>query len=76
MSDARRPTQFDAFVVAYQDMVFATAVRLLGRAADAEDVAQTVFLKAWPPNIRPGTTKSQARSSSKSRRAHRFSDSF
>lgn len=46
MSDDRRP-QFDAFVVAYQDMVFATAIRLLGRAADAEDVAQTVFLKAW-----------------------------
>lgn len=47
MSDDRRPAQFDAFVVAYQDMVFATAVRLLGRPADAEDVAQTVFLKAW-----------------------------
>ena len=28
-------------------MVFATAVRLLGNAADAEDVAQTVFLKAY-----------------------------
>ncbi len=47
MSDARRPAQFEAFVVAHQDMVFATAVRLLGRPADAEDVAQTVFLKAW-----------------------------
>ena len=47
MSDARRLTQFEAFVAAHQDMVFATAVRLLGRPADAEDVAQTVFLKAW-----------------------------
>ena len=47
MSDARRLSQFEAFVVAHQDMVFATAVRLLGRPADAEDVAQTVFLKAW-----------------------------
>lgn len=28
-------------------MVFATAVRLLGRQADAEDVAQEVFLKAF-----------------------------
>jgi RNA polymerase sigma-70 factor, ECF subfamily len=28
-------------------MVFATAVRLLGREADAEDIAQTTFLKAW-----------------------------
>ncbi|TAK18655.1 MAG: sigma-70 family RNA polymerase sigma factor [Acidobacteria bacterium] len=47
MSDTPRTSQFEAFVVAYQDMVFATAVRLLGRPADAEDVAQTVFLKAW-----------------------------
>ena len=28
-------------------MVFATAVRLLGHAADAEDAAQTVFLRAF-----------------------------
>ena len=28
-------------------MVFATAVRLLGRPAEAEDVAQSVFLKAF-----------------------------
>jgi len=28
-------------------MVFATAVRLLGNAADAEDAAQTVFLRAY-----------------------------
>jgi RNA polymerase sigma-70 factor (ECF subfamily) len=39
--------QFEAFVRRYQDMVFATAVRLLGNEADAEDVAQTVFLKAF-----------------------------
>ncbi len=32
---------------AYQDMVFATAVRLLGREADAEDVSQEVFLRAY-----------------------------
>ena len=31
----------------YQDVVFATAVRLLGNAADAEDVSQTVFLRAY-----------------------------
>ena len=31
----------------YQHLVFATAVRLLGNASDAEDVAQTVFLKAF-----------------------------
>lgn len=44
MSDAAR---FEAFVRQYQDMVFATAVRLLGRDGDAEDVAQTVFLRAF-----------------------------
>jgi RNA polymerase sigma-70 factor (ECF subfamily) len=38
---------FEAFVRRYQDMVFATAVRLLGNPAEAEDVAQTVFLRAF-----------------------------
>jgi RNA polymerase sigma-70 factor, ECF subfamily len=44
MTDASR---FEAFVLQYQDMVFATAVRLLGNPAEAEDIAQTVFLKAF-----------------------------
>ena len=44
MTDAER---FEAFVREFQDMVFATAVRLLGRPAEAEDVSQTVFLKAF-----------------------------
>lgn len=44
MTDGDR---FEAFVREYQDMVFATAVRLLGRDGDAEDVAQTVFLRAY-----------------------------
>jgi RNA polymerase sigma-70 factor (ECF subfamily) len=39
--------EFEAFVRAHQDMVFATAVRLLGNAPEAEDVAQSVFLKAF-----------------------------
>jgi RNA polymerase sigma-70 factor (ECF subfamily) len=39
--------RFEAFVREYQDMVFATAVRLLGNPADAEDVSQTVFLRAF-----------------------------
>jgi RNA polymerase sigma-70 factor (ECF subfamily) len=39
--------RFEAFVRAHQDMVFATAIRLLGRPADAEDVAQDVFLRAY-----------------------------
>jgi RNA polymerase sigma-70 factor (ECF subfamily) len=44
MTDA---TRFEAFVREYQDMVFATASRLLGNPHDAEDVAQTVFLRAY-----------------------------
>ena len=39
--------RFEAFVREFQDMVFATAVRLLGNPADAEDVSQTVFLRAF-----------------------------
>src|SRR5262245_54088185 len=38
---------FEAFVRRYQDMVFATAVRLLRNPAEAEDVAQDVFLRAF-----------------------------
>ena len=43
MTDA---DQFEAFVRRYQDMVYATAVRLLGNPTEAEDVAQTVFLQS------------------------------
>ena len=43
MTDA----DFEAFVRRFEDMVFATAVRLLGNQPEAEDVAQTVFLKAF-----------------------------
>lgn len=38
---------FEAFVRRYEDMVFATAVRLLGNPTEAEDVAQAVFLRAF-----------------------------
>lgn len=41
------PDRFDAFVRSYQNMVFGVAVRLLGDPAEAEDVAQTVFLRAF-----------------------------
>lgn len=44
MSD---PAQFENFVLAYQDMVFSTAVRLLGNETEAEDVAQEAFVRAW-----------------------------
>jgi RNA polymerase sigma-70 factor, ECF subfamily len=39
--------RFEAFLLEFQDMVYATALRLLGNSAEAEDVAQTVFLKAF-----------------------------
>jgi RNA polymerase sigma-70 factor (ECF subfamily) len=44
MTDGDR---FEAFVREYQDMVYATAVRLLANPAEAEDIAQTVFLRAF-----------------------------
>ncbi|MGH9307927.1 MAG: RNA polymerase sigma factor, partial [Vicinamibacterales bacterium] len=53
-------TRFEAFVREYQDMVFGTAVRLLGRAADAEDVAQEVFLRAFERFRELGTSPTAA----------------
>jgi RNA polymerase sigma-70 factor, ECF subfamily len=44
MTDSDR---FEAFVREYQDMVFGTAVRLLANPVEAEDIAQTVFLRAF-----------------------------
>jgi len=41
------PDNFDAFMRNYQDMVYSTAVRIVGQEADAEDIAQNVFLKAY-----------------------------
>ncbi len=38
---------FTAFMSAYQDMVFTTAVRLVADAAEAENIAQDVFLRAY-----------------------------
>ena len=44
MTDA---SDFEAFVRRHQDMVYATALRLLANPAEAEDVSQHVFLKAF-----------------------------
>ncbi|MBE7499206.1 MAG: sigma-70 family RNA polymerase sigma factor [Verrucomicrobiales bacterium] len=41
------PHPFEAFLRAYQNVVYTTAFRLLGREAEAEDIAQEVFLKAY-----------------------------
>ncbi|MBA4137770.1 MAG: hypothetical protein C0518_10680 [Opitutus sp.] len=40
------PTDFTTFMRNYQDMVYSTAVRLVNNEAQAEDIAQDVFLKA------------------------------
>jgi RNA polymerase sigma-70 factor (ECF subfamily) len=57
MTDARA---FEAFLLEYQDMVYATAVRLLGNPVEAEDVAQTVFLKAFERFDQIGTSPTAA----------------
>jgi RNA polymerase sigma-70 factor (ECF subfamily) len=44
MSDAH---QFEAFMRDYQNMVYTTAYRLLTDEAEAQDIAQEVFLKAY-----------------------------
>ena len=44
MTDAR---QFETFMRNYQNMVFSTAMRLLSNTAEAEDVTQEVFLRAY-----------------------------
>jgi RNA polymerase sigma-70 factor (ECF subfamily) len=39
--------QFEAFMRSYQNMVFSTAMRLLGNEAEAEDISQEVFVRAY-----------------------------
>ena len=49
------PPDFTTFMRNYQDMVYSTAVRLIGNETQAEDIAQDVFIKAWEalPTWRP-----------------------
>ncbi len=53
-----RSTEFSTFMRAYQDMVFSTAARLVGDDAQAEDIAQDVFVKAFEhfADLRSSTT--------------------
>jgi len=44
MTDAQ---QFETLVRNYQDMVFSTAMRLVANTAEAEDISQEVFMKAY-----------------------------
>ncbi len=39
--------EFTKFMRTYQDRVYSTVIRLLGDAAQAEDIAQEVFLRAY-----------------------------
>jgi RNA polymerase sigma-70 factor, ECF subfamily len=46
-TEPARSAEFTTFMRAYQDMVYSTAVRLLGDDAQAEDIAQEVFVRAY-----------------------------
>ena len=52
------PVDFTTFMQNYQDMVYTTAVRLLGNETQAEDISQEVFLKAYEhwDNLRESVT--------------------
>ena len=39
--------EFEEFMKAYQDMVYTTALRLVANEAEAQDISQEVFLKAF-----------------------------
>jgi RNA polymerase sigma-70 factor (ECF subfamily) len=57
---ARDALRFEAFLLEFLDMVYATAVRLLANPTEAEDVAQTVFLKAFERFDQIGTSPTAA----------------
>jgi RNA polymerase sigma-70 factor (ECF subfamily) len=46
-TEPSRSIEFTTFMRAYQDMVFSTAARLAANDAQAEDIAQEVFIKAY-----------------------------
>ena len=45
-AETLHPLDFTTFMRNYQDMVYSTAVRLIGNETQAEDIAQDVFIKA------------------------------
>lgn len=46
IAETTTPLDFTTFMRNYQDMVYSTAVRLIGNETQAEDIAQDVFIKA------------------------------
>ena len=49
-SGVTRAAEFTDFMRRYQDMVFSTAARITANDAQAEDIAQEVFLRAIREN--------------------------
>ncbi len=39
--------EFEMFIRSYQNMVFSVSARIVGNLADAEDITQEVFIKAY-----------------------------
>jgi RNA polymerase sigma-70 factor, ECF subfamily len=46
-SEMVEEAEFETFVRNYQNMVFSISARILGNLADAEDITQEVFIKAY-----------------------------
>jgi len=46
-SDVRAARDFTTFMRSYQDMVYTTAARVTGSEAQAQDIAQEVFVRAY-----------------------------
>jgi hypothetical protein len=54
--------EFETFVRNYQNMVFSLSASILGNLADAEDITQEVFIKAYErfPDLRNNNTPPRA----------------
>ena len=63
MTDA---PQFEAFLRSYQNMVFSTAMRLVANEAEAEDISQEVFLRAFEHFGELAATRARAAGSKRS----------
>src|SRR5271163_2958976 len=46
-TDMVEEEEFEMFVRNYQNMVFSVSTRILGNLADAEDITQEVFIRAY-----------------------------
>jgi len=53
------PSEFERVFQAYHGLVFRTAYRITGNAADAEDVSQTVFLRVFRRDENSGVLENE-----------------